>query len=312
MSLALSRRRLFAVLLTLLLLPTLLHAADPSTFTVGGLTFKRPDPWKWVPINSQFRKAQLHVPDPTNPAGPGADVVFFNFGVGQGGDVDGNISRWVGQFAKPDGGEVKPVVEAASIKGTKVTRVRVDSGTFNSGMPGGPTTPMDRLRSLRRDHRGAAGQCVRQDDRPGGHRAGGGEELRGAGAESVLARHPIEPWRTGTGSRRGGQAFCRHPGRFTCCLQACVVIGLGAVVHGTVDRCARCSAAPDRRRSRRRWNSLTSKMLIHALKLHADEHEGKFPTAISEIEWRQNLPAMKWAGLPAAVSRFHNPESGTR
>ncbi len=52
------------------------------------------------------------------------------------------------------------------------------------------------------------------------------------------------------------------------------------------------------------------KMLAHALKLHADEHEGKFPTAISEIEWRQNLPAMKWAGLPAAVSRFHDPESG--
>ncbi len=142
MNLALSRRRLFAVLLTLLL-PTLLHAADPATFTVGGLTFKRPDTWKWVPINSQFRKAQLHVPDPTNPAGPGADVVFFNFGVGQGGDVEGNISRWVGQFAKADGSEIKPVVEAATIKGTKVTRVRVDSGTFNSGMPGGPTTPME-------------------------------------------------------------------------------------------------------------------------------------------------------------------------
>ncbi len=52
------------------------------------------------------------------------------------------------------------------------------------------------------------------------------------------------------------------------------------------------------------------KMLAHALKLHADEHEGKFPTAVSEIEWRQNLPAMKWAGLPAAVSRFHDPASG--
>ena len=50
------------------------------------------------------------------------------------------------------------------------------------------------------------------------------------------------------------------------------------------------------------------KMLAHGLKLHADEHDGKFPAAISEIEWRQNLPAMKWAGLPAAVSRFHNPE----
>ena len=53
------------------------------------------------------------------------------------------------------------------------------------------------------------------------------------------------------------------------------------------------------------------KMLGRALKLHADEHEGKFPAAISEIQWRQNMPGMDWAGLPAAVSRFHNPETGT-
>ncbi len=142
----LSRRRLLALLAFLwVLLPgiTLLHAADPATFTVGGLTFKRPDSWKWVSVNSQFRKAQLHVPDPTNPSGPGADVVFFNFGPGQGGDNDSNISRWVGQFAQADGSAIKPIVEAATIKGTKVTRVRVDSGTFNSGMPGGPTTPME-------------------------------------------------------------------------------------------------------------------------------------------------------------------------
>ena len=51
-------------------------------------------------------------------------------------------------------------------------------------------------------------------------------------------------------------------------------------------------------------------MLGHALRLHADEHEGKFPSAISEIQWRQNLPGMDWDGLPAAVSRFHNPETG--
>ena len=145
MRLAFSRRRFLALLVALSVLPWAgtSRAADPATFTVGGLNFKRPETWKWVPINSQFRKAQLHVPDPTNPAGAGADVVFFNFGVGQGGDVDGNIARWVGQFAKADGSEIKPVVEAATIKGTKVTRVRVDSGTFNSGMPGGPTTPME-------------------------------------------------------------------------------------------------------------------------------------------------------------------------
>ncbi len=116
-----------------------LRAADPATFTISSFTFKRPAQWQWVPVTSSMRKAQLHVADPADPTGPGADVVFFYFGAGQGGDVNGNISRWIGQFEHPEA--VKPVVESADIKGSKVTRVRVDSGTFNSGMPGGPTTP---------------------------------------------------------------------------------------------------------------------------------------------------------------------------
>ena len=51
-------------------------------------------------------------------------------------------------------------------------------------------------------------------------------------------------------------------------------------------------------------------LLGRALKLHADEHDGKFPPSITEIEWRQTMPGMKWAGLPAAASRFHHPDSG--
>jgi hypothetical protein len=52
------------------------------------------------------------------------------------------------------------------------------------------------------------------------------------------------------------------------------------------------------------------KMLGTALKLHAEEHGGKFPPTIADIDWRQNLPGMQWAGLPAAVSRFHDPTTG--
>lgn len=52
------------------------------------------------------------------------------------------------------------------------------------------------------------------------------------------------------------------------------------------------------------------KLLGRALTLHADEHDGKFPPSIAEIEWRQTLPAMEWAGLPAAASRFHHPDTG--
>lgn len=136
-------RRFFppALLLVLLTLAPAVRAADPATFTVGAFTFKRPPTWQWVAVNSPMRKAQLHVPDPTNPNGPGADAVFFTFGAGQGGDVNQNVSRWIGQFDKPE--TLKPVMEAATIQGTKVTRVRVENGTFSSGMPGQPTTPME-------------------------------------------------------------------------------------------------------------------------------------------------------------------------
>ncbi len=51
-------------------------------------------------------------------------------------------------------------------------------------------------------------------------------------------------------------------------------------------------------------------LLGRALRLHADEHNGKFPPSISEIEWRQTLPGMGWAGLPAAASRFRHPDTG--
>ena len=51
-------------------------------------------------------------------------------------------------------------------------------------------------------------------------------------------------------------------------------------------------------------------MLGRALTLHAEEHDGRFPPSIADIEWRQSLPGMKWDGLPAAASRFHHPDTG--
>lgn len=52
------------------------------------------------------------------------------------------------------------------------------------------------------------------------------------------------------------------------------------------------------------------KLLGRALRLHAEEHEGKYPPAISEIHWRQGLLGMNWDGMPAAVSRFHRLADG--
>ncbi len=82
-----------------------------------------------------MRRAQLNVPNPAG--GDVAEVTFFHFGKGQGGGVQANVDRWFGQF---QGGETSQNVEA--IGSTRVTFVSA-SGTFASGMPGGPLTPKD-------------------------------------------------------------------------------------------------------------------------------------------------------------------------
>ena len=51
------------------------------------------------------------------------------------------------------------------------------------------------------------------------------------------------------------------------------------------------------------------KMLGHALRLHADEHDGRYPATIADIEWRQAQPGMDANNLPAVASRFHHPDT---
>jgi hypothetical protein len=115
------------------------RAADPSEFTVGAFTFQRPAGWGWVTPASPMRKAQL-TPPATGSAAPG-EVTFFHFGPGQGGSVEQNIQRWTAQFhAGAAGSNAMQKVEQYG--GTKVTSVSA-SGTFQSGMPGGPTTPRE-------------------------------------------------------------------------------------------------------------------------------------------------------------------------
>jgi hypothetical protein len=116
-----------------LLLTASAFAADPASFTVGAFKFERPAAWEWVPVNSPMRKAQLKVPG--KDGGSAADITFFHFGSGQGGDVESNSQRWLRQFDSRDGASK---VEAHEINGTKVTLVSTE-GTFHSGMPGGPT-----------------------------------------------------------------------------------------------------------------------------------------------------------------------------
>lgn len=107
--------------------------ADPVEFRVGAFSFERPEGWQWVVPSSAMRKAQLAVPGEGN-----TEVTFFYFGAGQGGGVQANVDRWFGQFQNAKTGQASETVGK-----TPVTFVHAE-GTFQSGMPGGPTSPMEK------------------------------------------------------------------------------------------------------------------------------------------------------------------------
>lgn len=111
-----------------------LRAADPVEFTVGGFRFERPSGWGWIVPSSAMRKAQLTVPGAEGETP--AEVTFFHFGAGQGGGVQANVDRWLGQFQ-----DATSDTRAEVVGKTRVTFVQA-AGTFFSGMPGGPTTPL--------------------------------------------------------------------------------------------------------------------------------------------------------------------------
>jgi hypothetical protein len=129
--------KFLAPLLFALLTLVAARAEDPATFEVGGLKFSRPADWKWVEVTSPMRKAQLKVPGAS--ADQSADITFFHFGAGGGGDVTSNAQRWLAQFKSPEG---VSKIEPQEIAGTKVTLVTTE-GSFSSGMPGGPAAVME-------------------------------------------------------------------------------------------------------------------------------------------------------------------------
>ena len=81
-----------------------------------------------------MRKAQLAV---TGEDGSPADVTFFHFGPGQGGGVQANVDRWFAQFGNSNTSQRE---EKSGF--TRIIHVQA-RGTFQSGMPGGPTTPLE-------------------------------------------------------------------------------------------------------------------------------------------------------------------------
>ncbi|MBM3876045.1 MAG: hypothetical protein FJ386_04900 [Verrucomicrobia bacterium] len=127
-----------ALLVCLVSFSAVRATAAPESFKVSDLTFKRPAGWEWVETTSKMRAAQLKVTDAkTKQSG---DVIFFYFGAGGGGGVKANVDRWFGQFEEPRE-KINAKTEEATVGKTKVTYVTAE-GTYKSGQPGGPFTPM--------------------------------------------------------------------------------------------------------------------------------------------------------------------------
>jgi len=100
----------------------------------GPIKAKVPAEWTEQTPSSSMRKAQYAL---SKVAGDGEDgeLAVFYFGPGQGGSVEANIERWIGQISQPDGSSSrdKAKTNKKEIGGMPVTLVDV-SGTYSAGM----------------------------------------------------------------------------------------------------------------------------------------------------------------------------------
>ena len=78
------------------------------------------------------------------------DCAVFFFGPGQGGSVQDNIDRWIGQFVQPDGAasKEKAAIKKETVAGLQVTTIDL-SGTYIASMGG----PMSSQKEERPDYR---------------------------------------------------------------------------------------------------------------------------------------------------------------
>jgi hypothetical protein len=111
---------------------TIFLAIPAFADSAGGLTWAPPAAWK-VDAPRPMRAATYKIPAAKGDAEE-AELGVFYFGQGQGGSVDQNVQRWVGQFE----GAKAPATKKEKVSGFDVTTLELD-GTYTGG--GGPMGP---------------------------------------------------------------------------------------------------------------------------------------------------------------------------
>lgn len=114
------------------------HQPTPRVEPSLGVSWEDPAGWQRVLPSNPMRKATYRIPKSPGDPEDGELAVFY-FGPGQGGSVEANVQRWIGQFQGLAPDRVKRADRSAH--GLRQHIVEVESGTFSSGMPGGPTQP---------------------------------------------------------------------------------------------------------------------------------------------------------------------------
>jgi len=109
--------------------PSLMQSPHGVANSVAGVQWVIPKSWSTMPPR-QMRVA-TYMSSPAEGDEEGGECAVFFFGSGQGGDVDANIDRWVGQFKNAG----KPVRSTKEVNGLNVTMVQI-AGTYLA--PGGP------------------------------------------------------------------------------------------------------------------------------------------------------------------------------
>jgi hypothetical protein len=101
-----------------------------AAMLAAGLSFTTPAGWRQSPSNSPMRVAEFTLPRAAGDA-EDAQLIVYYFG-GQGGSIDANIERWVGQMQQADGQPSSAVAKRETRKVNGLTLTLVDvSGTYN-------------------------------------------------------------------------------------------------------------------------------------------------------------------------------------
>lgn len=120
--------------------------ADQSTQANanGELRFKVPQGWVAENPSSSMRVGQYRLPKVEGDT-EDASLVLYYFGKGQGGSVQANIDRWLGQMQQPDGSasKEKARTEILTVNGLNVTTVDV-GGRYTAEMTPGSGTFIDK------------------------------------------------------------------------------------------------------------------------------------------------------------------------